>query len=83
MAFLTIIPKAEKALRPNQKLATSLDLSCRDNLSTLRSISSEFVGFDDFFRRICYIINNEVPKGQLDGTPQKQNPRIYRQSSFS
>ena len=27
MAFLTIIPKAENLLRPNQKLATSLDFS--------------------------------------------------------
>ena len=42
---LTIIPKAEKPLRPNQKLATSLDLSWRDNLSAIRAINSEFVGF--------------------------------------
>ena len=42
---LTIIPKAEKPLRPNQKLATSLDLSWRDNLSAISAINSEFVGF--------------------------------------
>ena len=29
------------------------------------------------------IANNEVPKVRLDGTPQKQNPHVYRQSRFS
>ena len=38
-------PKAQKPLRPNQKLATSLDLSWRDNLSAIRAMNSEFVGF--------------------------------------
>ena len=38
-------PKARKPLRPNQKLATSLDLSCRDNLSAISAINSLFVGF--------------------------------------
>ena len=37
--------KTEKSLRLNQKLATSLDLSCRDNLSAISAINSEFVGF--------------------------------------
>ena len=37
--------KAENLLRPNQKLATSLDLSCKDNLSAIRAMNSEFVGF--------------------------------------
>ena len=41
----TLNKKAEKPLRPNQKLATSLDLSWRDNLSAIRAINSEFVGF--------------------------------------
>ena len=45
MAFLTIIPKAENPLRRNQKFATSLDFSCKDNLSAIRAINSEFVGF--------------------------------------
>ena len=45
MAFLTIIPKAENLLRPNQKLATSLDLSWSDNLSAISEINSELVGF--------------------------------------
>ena len=38
-------PKSETALRPNQKLATSLDFSWRDNLSAIRAMNSEFVGF--------------------------------------
>ena len=42
---LTIIPKAEIPLRPNQKLATSLDFSCKDNLSAISAMNSEFVGF--------------------------------------
>ena len=37
--------KSRKPLRPNQKLATSLDLSWRDNLSAIRAMNSEFVGF--------------------------------------
>ena len=37
--------KAEKLLRPNQKLATSLDFNCKDNLSAIRAMNSEFVGF--------------------------------------
>ena len=37
--------KAENLLRPNQKLATSLDFSCRDNLSAIRAMNSELVGF--------------------------------------
>ena len=38
-------PKAQNLLRHNQKLATSLDLSWRDNLSAIRAMNSEFVGF--------------------------------------
>ena len=38
-------PKTKNLLRPNQKLATSLDFSCRDNLSAIRAINSELVGF--------------------------------------
>lgn len=45
MALLTITPKAEKSLRPNQKLATSLDFSCKESLSAISAINSEFVGF--------------------------------------
>ena len=37
--------KAENLLRPNQKLATSEDFSCKDNLSAIRAMNSEFVGF--------------------------------------
>ena len=37
--------KAEKALRHNQKLATSEDFSCSCNLSAIRAMNSEFVGF--------------------------------------
>ena len=37
--------KAENPLHPNQKLATSLDFSWRDNLSAIRAMNSEFVGF--------------------------------------
>ena len=37
--------KAENLLRPNQKLATSLDFSCKDNLSAISAINSELVGF--------------------------------------
>ena len=37
-------PKAENPLRPNQKLATSLDFSCRDNLSAISAMNSELVG---------------------------------------
>ena len=44
MAFLTIIPKAENLLHPNQKLATSLDLSWSDNLSAISAMNSELVG---------------------------------------
>ena len=35
--------KAENLLRPNQKLATSEDFSCRDNLSAIRAMNSEFI----------------------------------------
>ena len=41
--------KAEKPLRPNQKLATSLDFNCKDNLSAMRAMNSEFVGFPAVF----------------------------------
>ena len=34
-----------KPLRPNQKLATSLDFNCKDNLSAISAINSELVGF--------------------------------------
>ena len=43
MAFLTIIPKSEKPLRPNQKLATSEDFNCSCNLSAISAINSEFI----------------------------------------
>ena len=43
--IFTVFQKAENLLRPNQKLATSLDLSCKDNLSAISAINSEFVGF--------------------------------------
>ena len=36
--------KVEKALCPNQKLATSEDFSCSCNLSAIRAINSEFMG---------------------------------------
>ena len=45
MAFLQHTPKARKPLQHNQKLATSLDFNCRDNLSAIRAMNSEFVGF--------------------------------------
>ena len=45
MAFLTIIQKAENLLQCNQKFATSELLSCKDNLSAIKAINSEFVGF--------------------------------------
>ena len=35
--------KAENPVRSNQKLATSLDLSWRDNLSAIRAMNSEFI----------------------------------------
>ena len=38
---LTIIPKAEKPLQHNQKLATSEDFNCKDNLSAIRAMNSE------------------------------------------
>ena len=38
-------PKTKNLLRPNQKLATSLDLSWSDNLSAISAMNSEFVGF--------------------------------------
>ena len=38
-------PKTKNLLRPNQKLATSLDFSCRESLSAISAINSEFVGF--------------------------------------
>ena len=38
-------PKKRKPLRPNQKLATSLDLSWSDNLSAISAMNSELVGF--------------------------------------
>ena len=34
-------PKVENPLQPNQKFATSLDLSWRDNLSAIRAMNSE------------------------------------------
>ena len=43
--IFTVFKKAENLLRPNQKLATSLDLSWSDNLSAISAINSEFVGF--------------------------------------
>ena len=43
--IFAVFPKAENLLHPNQKLATSLDLSCRDNLSAIRAMNSELVGF--------------------------------------
>ena len=42
---LQVKKKNGNPLRPNQKLATSLDLSWRDNLSAIRAMNSEFVGF--------------------------------------
>jgi hypothetical protein len=38
-------PKSKNLLRPNQKFATSLDFNCSCNLSAIRAINSEFVGF--------------------------------------
>ena len=38
-------PNSRKPLRPNQKLATSLDFNWRDNLSAIRAMNSELVGF--------------------------------------
>ena len=43
--IFTVFKKAENPLRRNQKLATSLDFNCRDNLSAIRAMNSEFVGF--------------------------------------
>ena len=43
--IFTAFKKAENPLCPNQKLATSLDLSCRESLSAISAINSEFVGF--------------------------------------
>ena len=43
--IFAVFKKSENLLRPNQKLATSLDLSWRDNLSAIRAINSELVGF--------------------------------------
>ena len=37
--------KAENLKRPNQKLATSLDFSCKESLSAISAINSELVGF--------------------------------------
>jgi hypothetical protein len=50
--ILTIIPKAENLLRPNQKLATLDDFSCNCNLSAMRAINSEFVGFPFVFETV-------------------------------
>ena len=38
-------PKAEKSLRPNQKFATSELFNCKESLSAIRAMNSEFVGF--------------------------------------
>ena len=43
--FEPLNKKAENLLRRNQKLATSLDFSCSCNLSAIRAMNSEFVGF--------------------------------------
>ena len=37
-------PKAEKPVRPNQKLATSELFNCKESLSAIRAMNSEFVG---------------------------------------
>jgi hypothetical protein len=37
--------KAENLLRHNQKFATSEDFNCKDNLSAISAMNSEFVGF--------------------------------------
>ncbi len=37
--------KAENLLHPNQKLATSEDFNWSCNLSAIRAISSEFIGY--------------------------------------
>jgi hypothetical protein len=44
MGIFTAFKKTEKTLRPDQKLATSLDFSYRESLSAISAIGSELVG---------------------------------------
>ena len=59
--------KAENPLRPNQKLATSLDLSCRDNLSAISAMNSEFVG-------LPFVLETVYPKNlcRVSRSPRSQ-----------
>ena len=65
-------------LRPNQKLATSLDLSWRDNLSAIRAMDSEFVGFLTFWPFYANLNKTEPPRMALgDCSSQRRSGVLF------
>ena len=53
--------KNENPLRPNQKLATSLDFNCKDNLSAIRAMNSELVGVLTFSFGFHILVLGVIP----------------------